>query len=361
VRLLGVAGANVVCDSDGHRRGKWAPLLSALERHLSFSGIVQPRPPRSRYLAAARRRLQLAEKDTQRFHRWTNEVGRVLDKYDGDYDLIFQLQTLFACGDDFAQRRYVIYADSTLALTLRHYPQGWAADSVDNEALLELEGRVTRSALAVCTLSEWARASMIEDYGCDPDRVVAVGGGATPASVEANGVRGDPRIALFVGMDFERKGGRALVEAWQEVHRRMPDAQLWIAGPRRTGTDSAGVRWLGRLDTNEVARARARAAVFVMPSLFEPWGFVFNEAMASALPCIGTTVCAIPEIIDDQITGILVEPDSPQQLAAALVELLADPNKAERMGNAGLAAYRRTGSWDNVAANIAAVIAATAA
>jgi alpha-maltose-1-phosphate synthase len=101
--------------------------------------------------------------------------------------------------------------------------------------------------------------------------------------------------------------------------------------------------------------------VFVMPSLFEPWGFVFNEAMASALPCIGTTVCAIPEIIDDQITGILVEPDSPQQLAAALVELLADPNKAERMGNAGLAAYRRTGSWDNVAANIAAVIAATAA
>ena len=196
---------------------------------------------------------------------------------------------------------------------------------------------------------------MIEDYGCDPSRVVAVGGGATPLGNRTR-TQSDGKAALFVGMDFRRKGGRVLLEAWREVHRRLPDAELWIVGPRENMAAQAGITWLGRLGPEELQDVRSRAAVFVMPSLFDPWGFVFNEAMASGLPCIGTNICAMPEIIQHGSTGLLVDPGDPHQLADALLDLLSDPAKARRMGEAGLAAYRASGTWDRVASNIADAI-----
>lgn len=354
MRLVGAAGANVVIDRKGQRRGKWAPLFGALEDHFFVTGIVQPQPPRSARIAALRRKLNLGEKDTRRFYRWTREVGRALDSYDRQCDLIFQLQTLFACGTDFEQRQYVIYADSTLALTLRHYPQGWARDATDNSTFLDLEAKVARSAMVVCTSSEWARASMIKDYGCDPRRVFAVGGGAIPVATTSQ--HRENRVALFVGMDFDRKGGRVLLEAWTLVHQQLTDAELWIAGPRVNMNTQAGIKWLGRLDAKELEEVRNRAAIFVMPSLFEPWGFVLNEAMASGLPCIGTNICAMPEIIHHGTTGLLVDPNDPRQLADALLELLNDPAKARRMGKAGLASYLVEGTWASAAANIANAI-----
>ena len=353
-RILVVAGAGVVADRFGRRRGKWAPLVDELERHYSVSGIVQPRTPRLPYAAAAKRRLGVAERALSRSVRWTREVGELIAQLREDYDFIFQFQTLLACGTDFPNRRYVIYADNTLALTLRHYPQWWSANAEENASFLEFEARLARTAAAVCTLSNWARTSMIEDYGCDPACVFAVGGGANPVRVPLR--RWDEQVGLFVGVDFRRKGGDVLLAAWQQVRRRLPSAELWIIGPRRRDNSVDGIRWLGRRAPEEVEGFRARATVFVMPSLFEPWGFAFNEAMASGLPCIGTTACAMPEIIEDGVSGRLVGPGDADELADALVEILSDPEHAARLGSAAQDAFIRQGSWESVAARVAAAI-----
>jgi starch synthase len=356
--LLGVAGAGVVTDYRGRRRGKWSPLYDALENHFRFAHLVQPPPTVrfGRFAGKIRGLLNHPESHTHRFQRWTQDVGRILDRFEEDYDLIFQLQTLFACGTDFRQRNYVIYADNSLALTLRHYPRGWpSANEFENRVSLELEAQVARSAIAVCTMSNWARRSMVEDYACDPSRVFVVGGGAPAATRITDGW--DRQIALFAGLDFERKGGYVLLDAWPRVRRRLPQAELWIAGPPKKLSSQPGIRWLGRQAGAELASSRSVATVFVMPSLFEPWGFVFNEAMAAGLPCIGTTVCAMPEIITDGITGRLVNPADPHQLADALVELLGDPEKAETMGRRAMLDFETSGVWDKVAANIAGVLA----
>jgi glycosyltransferase involved in cell wall biosynthesis len=257
---------------------------------------------------------------------------------------------LLAPGSDFARRRYVVYTDNTLALTLRHYPQWWPSDAQANAQSLEYERQVTTSAALVLTFSEWARKSMLEDYGCVPDQVIAVGGGGVAAPPRQAGW--DSAVALFVGNDFDRKGGRVLLSAWPKVRARVPQAKLWIVGPRRARAKVEGVRWLGRVDPKDVATLREQASVFVLPSLFEPWGHVFNEAMSAALPCIGTRACAMPEIIRDEETGLLVKPGSDDELAEALIRLLADPVLAERLGRAALEDYRRGGTWDHVAERI---------
>jgi glycosyltransferase involved in cell wall biosynthesis len=349
-RLVGLTAPLVVADKHGRRRGKFSGVFTALERRYEIPAILAPAGPRSRYIAAVASRLEWGENVADRFRRWTEESGRLLDAFEESYDLIFELGTLLAPGPDFARRPYVIYTDNTLALTLRHYPQWWPTDEVANAEAVELERQVSTSARLVMTLSEWARRSMIDDYGCRPERVIAVGGGS--GAVPEARARWASRVALFVGNDFERKGGHVLLAAWPKVRERLPGAELWVVGPRRKRGSVAGVRWMGRVDATTLASLREQSAVFVLPSLFEPWGFVFNEAMSAGLACIGTTACAMPEIIRNEETGLLVEPGAEDELGAAVCRLLGDPTLAERMGRAALEDYVERGTWDHVADRI---------
>ena len=76
----------------------------------------------------------------------------------------------------------------------------------------------------------------------------------------------------------------------------------------------------------------ARATVFTMPTLWEPFGIAFLDAMACGVPCVGTAIEAVPEIVEAGRTGVLVPPGDPVALADALVALLADPARAREMG-----------------------------
>src|SRR6202020_2314253 len=95
---------------------------------------------------------------------------------------------------------------------------------------LSLEGDVYRRAHHIFTMSEWARASVINDYGVAPDKVTVTGAGANLVPAEDALRAHDEPIALFVGREFGRKGGPELLSAWPAVARAVPGAQLWIVG-----------------------------------------------------------------------------------------------------------------------------------
>ena len=99
----------------------------------------------------------------------------------------------------------------------------------------------------------------------------------------------------------------------------------------------------------QLAELYTSATVFVLPSMFDAWGHVFIEAMGYGLPCIGTAICAMPEIIDDGVTGRLVARGEPEPLASAMIELLSDPEKSERMGRAAHARVLEQLTWSHVA------------
>jgi glycosyltransferase involved in cell wall biosynthesis len=359
LRVIGVSPSDVSDWREPAPAGKWSQFYGALSQRLTVADVIRPqlpalreyrffakafRPSRARWVAAL-------ELNVARRRDLNAELERELAARAGSYDLILQLQTLCTPRSRSVGAPYALYTDNTMALTQRLFP-GYAP--VPRAAIrdwLEFEARVCSEAEIVFTFSEFARASMVDDYGCLSERVVAVGAGANQlAATVPDGARRLPR-ALFVGNEFERKGGEVLLGAWTLVRERVPDAELIVAGPRRRGPSSLpeGVTWVGRLDRSQLDRQYRAASAFVLPSRFEAWGHVFVEAMGYGLPCIGSDCCAMPEIIEDGVTGLLVEPGEREPLAAALVELLRDPQKAAEMGRAGHAKVLASLTWGHVA------------
>ena len=93
------------------------------------------------------------------------------------------------------------------------------------------------------------------------------------------------------------------------------------------------VRWLGDLSRAGLAAEYNRAQVFCLPSVQEGFGIVFLEAMAAGKPIVAARAAAVPEVVRN---GILVEPDSPEALAEAMVRLYRNPDLCRRLGSAGL-------------------------
>jgi starch synthase len=354
---VGVSIPDVADWSEPLPAGKWSQFFSALAQQMSLVDIVRPQlAPREEYLNRVR---------SIRLNRWRSRGGfnphrvamlnavleRELLRRSGSYDLIVQLQTLCSPRSRLVTAPYVIYTDNTMALTQRFFPPFAPLPNRIIREWLAFESQVCRQAEAVFTFSEFARDSVINDYSCSPDRVVAVGAGANQLVSSVTEKDYSRPRALFVGRPFEPKGGRILLEAWQLVSARIPDAELVIVGPKRNPVPRPrrGITWLGRLNRAELAAQYRSASVFVLPSMFDAWGHVFVEAMGHGLPCVGSDCCAMPEIIEHGVSGLLVPRGEPEPLADALMELLTDRSKAARMGQAGHARVLETLTWTHVA------------
>jgi glycosyltransferase involved in cell wall biosynthesis len=298
------------------------------------------------------------------FRRLTAAAERELRPWDGRHDLIMLVQTLFAPGLSPQKRRYVVYTDNIHVLTARYFPAWAPLGRRDRATRIQLEQATCRAARYVLAKSDFLRDSLIEDYGCEPERVVNVGSGSNIMVHSLDGKRYDGKVALFVGIDFERKGGPVLLRAWSAVRERVPDAELWVVGPKRrpAAAEQPGVRWHGFVaDRQELADLYRRATLFVLPSLFEPLGSVLLEARGHGLACIGTDRGSFRESIDDGVDGLLVPAGEPAPLAEALVSLLSDPGRAAQMGRRGHAELLAENTWERVADRMAPYLERAAA
>ncbi|ABW11530.1 glycogen synthase [Parafrankia sp. EAN1pec] len=214
------------------------------------------------------------------------------------------------------------------------------------------------AAAAVVAVSEGMRADILDAYPeVDPGRVHVIRNGIdtdeyTPDNrtdvLERYGVDPDRPSVVFVGRITRQKGLPVLLRA---AARLDPSAQLVLcAGAPDTPEQLAevtglvdglrasrdGVVWLsGMLAKPEVIQLLSRATVFVCPSVYEPLGIVNLEAMACGTAVVASRVGGIPEVVASGETGLLVPPDDPAALAAAINEVLADPGRAAAMGRAG--------------------------
>ena len=231
---------------------------------------------------------------------------------------------------------------------------------------LHAERRIFDGLDLALTMSNWVKQFLVEHFGQPDDKVVVVGRGVNletlPAPAAAIRDWETPRI-LFVGFDFNRKGGETLLEAFRILRARLPHAQLSIAGPSEPpGIDERGVRWHSSIDrgtpngADQFDRLLQEATMFVLPSYFDPTPGVMLEAMAYEVPCVGTRVCGIPEMIDEGRTGLLVPPYDPERLADAMHELAVDPRRSRTMGETARKRIEEKFTWDTVAANVVEAI-----
>jgi glycosyltransferase involved in cell wall biosynthesis len=189
------------------------------------------------------------------------------------------------------------------------------------------------------TFSQWAKKSLIQDYDVPEQKITVNAPGVNVSQWKVHEAEGEdepsPRI-LFVGGDFRRKGGDILVKCAQSMPADWTvDIVTSDIAPIAEGV--AGVRvHLGlQADTPELLALYRRANIFALPTLGETYGLAILEAMAMGLPVIATRVGAIPEIVADGETGLLIPTNSPEALLQAIRQLSKDPERRRAMGAAG--------------------------
>ena len=164
------------------------------------------------------------------------------------------------------------------------------------------------------------------------------------------------------------KGVQVLVEAFASVVDAVPDARLVLVGDGddvphlREQAATLGVadrvELAGSLHGDDLVRAYQQASVVVLPSLTESesFGMTLVEAMSCGRPVVGSAVGGIPEVVRDEVDGLLVPPGDPAALAGALRRVLTDDELQARLGAAGRAAAEDTWDWRHSTATTLATL-----
>jgi glycosyltransferase involved in cell wall biosynthesis len=212
------------------------------------------------------------------------------------------------------------------------------------------QARALQDAVGCCVTGPWVTDALVAEYGIARELVGEIGIGANVVSPPVEGRDWSVPRFLFIGVDWERKGGRQVVEAFRAVRDAFPEATLELIG-RTPGIDEPGVTDRGWIDMrtpegrDALLAAFARATCFVMPSRFEPFAIVHAEAGLAGVPSIGTTVGGVDAVIGP--AGVTVPPGDHHALVAAMLDL-ADPGSARRLGSTARE-HALQFTWENVA------------
>jgi glycosyltransferase involved in cell wall biosynthesis len=184
------------------------------------------------------------------------------------------------------------------------------------------------------------------ELGADPARVRVLAHGVAARPVPAVAPPGLPeRFALYAGRLSEEKGVRLL----PALARAIAPVPLVVAGGgplaswlseqgAATEAGSSALRLLGHLDATTLAAVRARAAVVLVPSLFpETFGYAVAEAQLDARPVVASRIGALTELVEHEVTGLLVAPGDLPSLAQAVKRVFDVPATAARWGEAAQA------------------------
>jgi glycosyltransferase involved in cell wall biosynthesis len=250
----------------------------------------------------------------------------------------------------------------------------------------ELTAARLRRVKLLLTCSDHVRARVLERFPEIAPHAATLWNGVDARFLDVASDPGASSTILFVGRLAPEKGVHLLLEAFDRIADRHPEARLelvgapdfspkefvdpfdrdpvirplapWFAQPQawRRHLEGLAARRPGRivlrgaLLNRELPAVMAPAGIFAFPTIWhEPFGMPPVEAMAAGLPVVAGRAGALPETVDHGRTGLLVERGSVEALAEALDSLLADPQRRRAMGEAGRARVQERFRWDTLA------------
>ncbi len=193
------------------------------------------------------------------------------------------------------------------------------------------------------TWSDWAKDSLVKDYGISEQKIVTIAPGVNVSDWQApeqtQAKDGDVVKILFVGGDLKRKGGDDLIDAFKSLQAELDNPKFELHMVTKGNPDPVENLFVyNNMQPNSDALKALyhQADIFCLPTYGDCLPMVLSEAAATELPIISTSVAAIPEIVKEGEGGLLVSPGSVPQLKDALSHLITHGSKRQEMGQAAL-------------------------
>jgi glycosyltransferase involved in cell wall biosynthesis len=192
--------------------------------------------------------------------------------------------------------------------------------------------RAMSHAAQYTTWSAWTKASLTAEYGVEANAVAVIHPGATVSNFAPKDRTSDGKLKLlFVGGDFERKGGDVLLEVFERSLRDTCELHIATAADVPQSDGVFVYRGL-RPHSAELVRLYAECDVFVLPTRGDCLAVVLGEAMAASMPIVTTNVGAHAEAVEHGESGFVIDPEDAVALRDSLLALVEDRALVSRMG-----------------------------
>jgi len=243
----------------------------------------------------------------------------------------------------------------------------WKQEQLGNGYFLstELEKIGIESADKIIAVSKMMKQDIIQNFNVKEDKIEVIHNGIdlnkwkptyTDYTLKQYGINKD--YILFVGRTTKQKGMIHLIDAVDHIDKSVlvvictsgADTKEYADEVTKKVSTKKNIIFINiLLKEEQYIELYSQAKVFVCPSVYEPFGIINLEAMACKKPVVATNVGGIPEVVIPDQTGILIEPEKPQQIADAVNYLLKNPDIAKKMGEKGRQRVEQFFSWSMIA------------
>lgn len=264
--------------------------------------------------------------------------------------------------------KHIFHIPLVASMHATEFGRGGGLHTDEQRYIGEVEWFLTYEAWKVICNSRYMREEVETVFNLPPDKIEIIPNGIRPAAFQVKTpdplVRkrfADPKekIIFFIGRLVREKGVHILLEALPMIRDRFPDTRLIIAGSGpfeeelhrialNLGVDRY-VTFTGYIDEATRNQLYAHADVAAFPSLYEPFGLVALEAMATGTPLVVGDTGGFTETVENGVNGIRAEAGNVVDLARQVTRLLADPSLARRLSRKGLQDVDEKYSWSSLA------------
>ncbi len=288
------------------------------------------------------------------------------DRY--DFDLVHGHDWLVASACDHLARRYGTPLVTTIHATEFGRHQGWV-EKHPQAHIHGVEKWISNRSDRVIACSLFMKEQVAEIFAVEPEKVTVIPNGIDPddlppedpaalAALRSEFAEPDQNLVLLIGRLVYEKGFQLALEAMPEVISKVPNTRFLVAG---SGTHEAELHkqaeelglmehgaFLGWIGDDVLHLLYRIADLTVVPSIYEPFGLVALEAMASECPCIAADTGGLREVVPLEGAGLRFRASDPEHLAEAAIQVLSDEDLSRRMVEEGLS-HIRLFDWTDVA------------
>ena len=237
-----------------------------------------------------------------------------------------------------------------------------------NSILRSYEKKLMNRSDALIAVSKYTVNELTDLYGISTDKIHVIYNGVdiqkfTPRQNKTElreqfGLEPNKKIVLFVGRLYHRKGLELLLRSIPPVLEQFSNVTFVISGTGFKEKEESlkniakelnienDVKFLGYVADEKLPELYSTADIFVLPAIYENFPFAILEAQSTALPVISTNVGGIPEFLENEKNGFLIEPGDEPMLTQKLLALLQNPNLVKKMGDLGRKMIEEQLSWD---------------